>query len=173
MRNAKKKRKVAAGALSAVLAAALSLTAVPFSAFAAETSDTREEISLLPGDAAEGDTPMYVEQHTYSDYYDVYCGGNRPDVEIMMPGAEYDSTEGGSFSVGAYGTEEDTRDNVLIWDSSEGTVNYKFTVAQTGVYCAKMSYFPIETTATTIELSMLIDGESPYDTASRITLNKR
>ena len=118
MRNAKKKRKVAAGALSAVLAAALSLTAVPFSAFAAETSDTREEISLLPGDAAEGDTPMYVEQHTYSDYYDVYCGGNRPDVEIMMPGAEYDSTEGGSFSVGAYGTEEDTRDNVLIWDSS-------------------------------------------------------
>lgn len=62
---------------------------------------------------------------------------------------------------------------MLIWDSSEGKVNYKFTVAQSGVYCAKMSYFPLETTATTIELSMLIDGESPYDTASRITLNKR
>lgn len=174
MRNTRKKRKAAAGALSAILAAALSLTAVPFSAFAAaDKSAAAEDTSLLTVESTEGENPLYVEQHTYSDYYDVYSGSSRPDVEIMMPGAEYDSTEGGNFSVGSYGTEGDTKDNVLIWDSSEGKVNYKFTVAQSGVYCAKMSYFPIETTATTIELSMLIDGESPYDTASRITLNKR
>lgn len=174
MRNTRKKRKAAAGALSAILAAALSLTAVPFSAFAAaDKSAAAEDTSLLTVESAEGENPLYVEQHTYSDYYDVYSGSSRPDVEIMMPGAEYDSTEGGNFSVGSYGTEGDTKDNVLIWDSSEGKVNYKFTVAQSGVYCAKMSYFPLETTATTIELSMLIDGESPYDTASRITLNKR
>ena len=174
MRNTRKKRKAAAGALSAILAAALSLTAVPFSAFAAaDKSAAAEDTSLLTVESAEGENPLYVEQHTYSDYYDVYSGSSRPDVEIMMFGAEYDSTEGGNFSVGSYGTEGDAKDNVLIWDSSEGKVNYKFTVAQSGVYCAKMSYFPIETTATTIELSMLIDGESPYDTASRITLNKR
>lgn len=174
MRNTRKKRKAAAGALSAILAAALSLTAVPFSAFAAaDKSAAAEDTSLLTVESTEGENPLYVEQHTYSDYYDVYSGSSRPDVEIMMPGAEYDSTEGGNFSVGSYGTEGDTKDNVLIWDSSEGKVNYKFTVAQSGVYCAKMSYFPLETTATTIELSMLIDGESPYDTASRITLNKR
>ena len=174
MRNTRKKRKAAAGALSAILAAALSLTAVPFSAFAAaDKSAAAEDTSLLTVESTEGENPLYVEQHTYSDYYDVYSGSSRPDVEIMMPGAEYDSTEGGNFSVGSYGTEGDTKDNVLIWDSSEGKVNYKFTVAQSGVYCAKMSYFRLETTATTIELSMLIDGESPYDTASRITLNKR
>ncbi|WP_302367728.1 extracellular solute-binding protein [Ruminococcus champanellensis] len=174
MRNTRKKRKAAAGALSAILAAALSLTAVPFSAFAAaDKSAAAEDTSLLTVESTEGENPLYVEQHTYSDYYDVYSGSSRPDVEIMMPGAEYDSTEGGNFSVGSYGTEGDTKDNVLIWDSSEGKVNYKFTGAQSGVYCANRSYFPLETTATTIELSMLIDGESPYDTASRITLNKR
>ena len=135
MRNTRKKRKAAAGALSAILAAALSLTAVPFSAFAAaDKSAAAEDTSLLTVESTEGENPLYVEQQTYSDYYDVYSGSSRPDVEIMMPGAEYDSTEGGNFSVGSYGTEGDTKDNVLIWDSSEGKVNYKFTVAQSGVY---------------------------------------
>ena len=95
MRNTRKKRKAAAGALSAILAAALSLTAVPFSAFAAaDKSAAAEDTSLLTVESTEGENPLYVEQHTYSDYYDVYSGSSRPDVEIMMPGAEYDSTEG-------------------------------------------------------------------------------
>ena len=113
MRNTRKKRKAAAGALS--------LMAVPFLAFAAaDKSAAAEDTSLLTVESTEGENPLYVEQHTYSDYYDVYSGSSRPDVEIMMPGAEYDSTEGGNFSVGSYGTEGDTKDNVLIWDSSEG-----------------------------------------------------
>ena len=35
-----------------------------------------------------------------------------------------------------------------------------------------MSYFPIESTATTIEFGIEIDGGSPYDTASRVSVNK-
>lgn len=113
-----------------------------------------------------------IEQLTYSDYYDQYSGENRPNSEIVVKGTDYASAVNGSFATGSYGAGDDVRDNVLIWDSSDGEITYNINVAETGIYCVNMNYFPIESNNSTIELSMKIDGGTPYDTASRITLNK-
>ena len=70
-------------------------------------------------DAAETETPLYVEQATYSDYYDTYIGENRPEQEILVQGSAYTSMDAGSepdgVSVGSYGSDynQENRDNIL------------------------------------------------------------
>lgn len=46
-------------------------------------------------------------------------------------------------------------------------------IPETGVYNIKMIYEALESNTNDVEFSLLIDGESPYATASRITLSKR
>lgn len=113
-----------------------------------------------------------TEIPSYSDYYDTYASEKRPDTEILIGGANYVLAESGEFSTGNYGADGDIRDNVLIWKSGSGSISYEINVPETGIYCIEMSYFPIESNNSHIELSMKIDGHTPYDTASRITLNR-
>lgn len=113
-----------------------------------------------------------TEFPSYSDYYDTYASEKRPDTEILIGGANYVLAESGEFSTGNYGADGDIRDNVLIWKSGSGSISYEINVPETGIYCIEMSYFPIESNNSHIELSMKIDGHTPYDTASRITLNR-
>lgn len=112
---------------------------------------------------------LYVEQTTYSDYYDEYSTQPQPDKEILINGTEYMSAEDGEFSKETY---EGSNGEVLVWDSLEGSVTYEFDVEETGIYCLEMSYYNIVSNSNTIELSVAIDGEVPYSTASRIQLNK-
>lgn len=122
--------------------------------------------SYYPISAENSDIP------SYSEYYDMYSGENRPDSEIFLRGTDFSHAENGTFSTGSYGSEGNIRDNVLIWESSEGVLSYEITVAESGLYALGISYFPIESNSSKIELAMKIDGETPFDTASRITLNK-
>ncbi len=166
-----KSKKLSARLISLLSAALL----VPQSGFAAlpvraETSDSA---------AAEVQTaePLYVEQVTYSEYYDAHAGMNRPGREIMVRGSAYQELEyqaAEDVSVGSCGAAYDTenKENVLIWNAADGTVSYEISVPETGIYCMELSYLPIPSNMANIEFSILIDGESPYDTASRATLNK-
>lgn len=167
-------RRFAAGLLTCVMMTGGSVQT--FQAFAAEETDDSNEVSQETIDSMYEDyyeiEPIDSEMLSYSDYYDLYCNENRPDKEIVVKGIDYESAENGDFAKGSYGTDDDVRDNVLIWDSADGEVTYKIDVEETGIYCVNMTYFPIEANNSSIELSMKIDGETPYDTASRITLNK-
>ena len=109
---------------------------------------------------------------TYSDYYDKYAEEKRPDKVIEVKGSDFASFKNGDFSIGKYGTDDDMRSDVLIWASADGELKYSIDVSETGLYCMSMNYFPIESNSSQIELSLSIDGEIPYDTASRITLNR-
>lgn len=162
-------RRFTAGILSCLMLSGGCIGSL--SAYALEENDAASSAADLSSDYYAIET-LDIEQLTYSDYYDMYSGENRPDTEIIVSGADYVSAEGGTFSKGSYGADGDMRDGVLIWDSSDGTVTYEIDVEETGIYCVNMSYFPMESNNSSIELSMRIDGEIPYDTASRITLNK-
>ncbi len=140
-------------------------------AFAAEEKVSQETLDAMREDYYAIEL-LDADQLTYSEYYDLYCNENRPGCEIPVKGVDYTSAEGGEFSEGSCGTEDDTRDDVLLWESTDGTVSYDIVVPETGIYCVNMSYFPMESNSTNIELSMQIDGETPYDTASRITLSR-
>ncbi|MDE7136884.1 MAG: ABC transporter substrate-binding protein, partial [Ruminococcus sp.] len=126
-----------------------------------------ETLSVMHDDYYRIDTED-TERISYSDYYDLYCSENRPDKVIEVYGKDCVSAENGNFSTGNYSQ----KDNVLIWESSGGKVSYNIDVEETGIYCVNMTYFPLDSNSSAIEFSMSIDGEIPYDTASRITLNR-
>jgi len=169
VRKTRVAKTITASVLSLLLAAEAMLPAFGSVAFAAETNADAPALTIEQ--VEEETVPLYVRQETYSDYYDLYSSQNRPEAEIIIDAAAYENAVGDGFSVGPY--ESDERGDVLIWNSATGTVEYTFYVPQTGIYCARTAYFPLEATTTTIELSFAIDGKVPYDTASRITLNKR
>ena len=115
--------------------------------------------------------PIDTETLSYSDYYDMHAGDVRPDDEIVIRGTDITSSEG-DVAVGSYGPEGDVRDDVLIWSSTDGRVRYDIDVAQTGIYCVDISYCAMESNSSAVELALTIDGKEPYDTASRLTLNR-
>lgn len=115
--------------------------------------------------------PIDTETLSYSDYYDMHAGDVRPDDEIVIRGTDITSSEG-DVAVGSYGPEGDVRDDVLIWSSTDGSISYDINVAQTGIYCVDISYCAMESNSSAVELAMTIDGKEPYDTASRLTLNR-
>lgn len=100
---------------------------------------------------------------SYSRYYDVYSDEKRPESIIEVAGSDYISAENGTFSV---------RKNILVWESSAGSVAYNIEVQETGIYCMNMTYLPLKSETSSIEFALSVDGKIPYDTASRITLNK-
>ncbi len=162
-------RRLTAGLLSFIMMCGGSVSAVE--AFAAEDYVSEETLAAMREDYYTIEV-LDAEQLTYSDYYDLYCGEKRPEQEISVRGVDYTSAENGDFSKGSYGSDDDTRDDVLLWESTDGTVTYDISVPETGIYCVNMTYFPMISNSTNIELSMQIDGETPYDTASRITLSR-
>lgn len=180
-----KSKQMSVRLVSVLLAAFLASQAFPMTALAdTEVPDSEEAaaLTLTAVDAADavtgtGTEALYVEQATYSDYYDAYAGEHRPDQEIMVRGTscttmDYDPEE--DVSMGSCGAEysQENKDDVLIWNASDGTVGYRISVPETGIYCMELSYLPIPSNMANIEFSILIDGKVPYDTASRATLNK-
>ena len=159
-------RRISLGILSC-FAAVNSLTA---DAFAADAL-TSTPVKLTNNDYFCIE-PVDTGIPSYSDYYDRYCGEKRPDREITIRPTAYKSAEDGTFSTGSFGADGDMRDGCLIWESPDGRLSYDIDVEETGIYCLGMSYFPMESNSTQIELSLQIDGRSPYDTATRLTLNR-
>ena len=156
-------RRITSGALSCFIAAG-SLSGIPSASAAAAPSALSDDYFRIE--------PVDTDIPSYSSYYDEYSGEKRPDKEIAICAADYRSAEDGTFSVGSFGTDEDVRSGVLIWESSDGKLSYDIDVNETGIYCLGIRYFPIESNSSQIELSMQIDGRTPYDTASRLTLNR-
>ncbi len=163
--------------MSIALAAFLSTQAILPALTHAETDAAEAEATLLSMTEVSDDVPLYVEQETYSDYYDLYVDAHRPEQEILIAGNSFtawDCDEDANVSVGSCGAEyeQENKDNILIWNAADGTITYKIDVPETGVYCMEASYLPIPSNMANIEFSVQIDGKVPYDTASRVTLNK-
>ena len=110
----------------------------------------------------------YNEKISYSDYFDVHCKESAPDVELLLHGKDYQSAENGDFSVGSL----DGKNDVLIWDSATGDLTYELTVTEAGIYRAEISYYAMESPSNEVTLTLKIDGETPYESAERICLNK-
>lgn len=150
-------------ALLTVLTAALS-PVQPFSAHADEPVQPAAEDALYA---------LHYEKETgYSAYYDAHISEARPDAEILIPGNGFSGTEDGDFSSGTVGEGEDRCENALIWASPDGSVTYPFTVGEAGCYALEITYFAMESPSNQVELSLRLDGDLPFESASRICLNK-
>ncbi|MBQ4465087.1 MAG: extracellular solute-binding protein [Oscillospiraceae bacterium] len=165
--------------VSSLLSAFLVLqTAVPIVSAAEKTApDDQGNTPELTVESADESSLMYEPQITYSSYYDQYKDDIRPEAEVVVRGSDFRSKSApdeSGISLGSCGAEygQENRDDVLIWDCPDGEVTYEVTIPESGTYCVGFSYLPIPSNMANIEFSILIDGESPYDTATRATLNK-
>ncbi|MDE6746730.1 MAG: ABC transporter substrate-binding protein, partial [Oscillospiraceae bacterium] len=148
--------------LKRILSAAVAvLVCVPvLSCFPASAEDEAAGSS----DVSEASAVAYVKQKTYSEYYDEIEDAARPDAEALL------SYSGKSSDAEAELASFEGRDNVLVWSNEEGRVDFTVDVPVSGAYQMEVSYYPLPDGATTTEFSVLLDGESPYDTATRAAL---
>ena len=166
-------RSFSAGILSCVIAA--SGCGEILSALAADDENDEYAVSSETLAAMEEDyytiEPVDSDMLSFSDYYDLYSSVNRPDKVIEVNGTDYTSFDGDMY-VGSYSADGVEKDDVLIWSGSDGEVFYNINVEESGLYCLNIDYCALVSNSSSVELSMKIDGKAPYDTASRITLNR-
>lgn len=181
MEKIKWQKRVGAVVLSSLLAVSVLPHSVlsDFVVQAEETLTTTEESTDSSTDdttLSESDDLYYEEQETYSDYYDAYADAAHPDQSFTVRGVDFTDTtcESDDYLTGNYtGTEDGSeKDDVLIWNSAEGSFTYQIDVPETGLYSIYASYCPLASNTSEISIDLAIDGETPYDTASRLTLNK-
>lgn len=123
--------------------------------------ETDTDIYALPDEKLDFPELSYSENIPYSDYYDLYCNSERPDTEITVNAVDYKSAE-----------NVRKKDSTVILDKPQGSLLYDIDIPETGIYCIEINYFPLVSSSQNIEFSLSINGNIPYDTASRLILNR-
>jgi ABC-type glycerol-3-phosphate transport system substrate-binding protein len=176
----KLKRRV----LSLLLAAAIGTTISGFGVFAegedllaedtaaeaaaaAAISDEQAATDAALEEAASEEITGFVRATSYSDYYDSIIDNPRPDEHAQL--TYLTSSDDSGVTVEAY----EGRPGAIVWKEQVGYVVFEVTVPKTGNYNMKMTYFPIVGNNSVSEVSVLIDGVSPYDSATRINVPRR
>lgn len=118
--------------------------------------------------------PLYESYAPYRDYYEKYKDESRPGSAVTVSGCDFLEADCESYDTGEYTDLEngETRSGVLICKSEKGRFSYEINVPETGIYSLEISYCPIVSDFSEIELSLSIDGEIPFDSAERIRLSK-
>lgn len=148
-------------AVSLAIVLSMMLTAMPCAAFAEGAADTAAETA---GDVAVG----AVSSNSYSKYYAKYEGEARPMQQVTFSAKDYASVDGAEVSVVDY----EGKSGVLEWSNLTGKVTWKVNVPETGIYHIMTTYHTREGKNTTNDFEILINGEIPFESASRISLNR-
>lgn len=127
---------------------------------------SNEDIEIIS--QSSGDTISYTE------YREKYAEAERPavsDNEGYIYGGNQTKFKAGDGAQVSKKTVDGKE--ALDWANQEGKISFPVNVSKTGVFNIKISYEIPAGGATGVELNLKIDGKTPYDTASRITLDKR
>lgn len=168
-------RRVIASALALALCASASVPAFADSEAADDstlgTQATADDSATGDGSSAATTGTGSIRQTSYTNYVKKYTDAARPDQTVEVLGKDYDPASVTDAQITV--TTVDGENDVMQWANQEGSVSWTVNIPETGVYNIKMIYEALESNTNDVEFSLLIDGESPYATASRITLSKR
>ena len=168
-------RRVIASALALALCASASVPAFADSEAADDstlgTQATADDSATGDGSSAATTGTDSIRQTSYTNYVKKYADAARPDQTVEVLGKDYDPASVTDAQITV--TTVDEENDVMQWANQEGSVSWTVNIPETGVYNIKMIYEALESNTNDVEFSLLIDGESPYATASRITLSKR
>lgn len=168
-------RRVIASALALALCASASVPAFADSEAADDstlgTQATADDSATGDGSSAATTCTDSIRQTSYTNYVKKYTDAARPDKTVEVLGKDYDPASVTDAQITV--TTVDGENDVMQWANQEGSVSWTVNIPETGVYNIKMIYEALESNTNDVEFSLLIDGESPYATASRITLSKR
>ncbi len=148
---------------SLVLALTVALSA-SVTAFADDVGDDPEG-----SDVSGVTTVVRNTAISYGEYLSKYADAASPDKEIIVYGKDYsaksDQTEAEVITV-------DGKQDVLNWESQNGEVEYEVDIPAEGFYNMEFSYEALSGAQNEVEFSLKIDGETPYDTCTRLVLSK-
>lgn len=168
-------RRVIASALALALCASASVPAFADSEAADDstlgTQATADDSATGDGSSAATTGTDSIRQTSYTNYVKKYTDAARPDQTVEVLGKDYDPASVTDAQITV--TTVDGENDVMQWANQEGSVSWTVNIPETGVYNIKMIYEALESNTNDVEFSLLIDGESPYATASRIALSKR
>lgn len=168
-------RRVIASALALALCASASVPAFADSEAADDstlgTQATADDSATGDGSSAATTGTDSIRQTSYTNYVKKYTDAARPDKTVEVLGKDYDPASVTDAQITV--TTVDGENDVMQWANQEGSVSWTVNIPETGVYNIKMIYEALESNTNDVEFSLIIDGESPYATASRITLSKR
>lgn len=168
-------RRVIASALALALCASASVPAFADSEAADDstlgTQATADDSATGDGSSAATTGTDSIRQTSYINYVKKYTDAARPEKTVEVLGKDYDPASVTDAQITV--TTVDGENDVMQWANQEGSVSWTVNIPETGVYNIKMIYEALESNTNDVEFSLLIDGESPYATASRITLSKR
>lgn len=168
-------RRVIASALALALCASASVPAFADSEAADDstlgTQATADDSATGDGSSAATTGTDSIRQTSCTNYVKKYTDAARPDKTVEVLGKDYDPASVTDAQITV--TTVDGENDVMQWANQEGSVSWTVNIPETGVYNIKMIYEALESNTNDVEFSLLIDGESPYATASRITLSKR
>lgn len=168
-------RRVIASALALALCVSASVPAFADSEAADDstlgTQATADDSATGDGSSAATTGTDSIRQTSYTNYVKKYTDAARPDKTVEVLGKDYDPASVTDAQITV--TTVDGENDVMQWANQEGSVSWTVNIPETGVYNIKMIYEALESNTNDVEFSLLIDGESPYATASRITLSKR
>ena len=168
-------RRVIASALALALCTSASVPAFADSEAADDstlgTQATADDSATGDGSSAATTGTDSIRQTSYTNYVKKYTDAARPDKTVEVLGKDYDPASVTDAQITV--TTVDGENDVMQWANQEGSVSWTVNIPETGVYNIKMIYEALESNTNDVEFSLLIDGESPYATASRITLSKR
>lgn len=168
-------RRVIASALALALCVSASVPAFADSEAADDstlgTQATADDSATGDGSSAATTGTDSIRQTSYTNYVKKYTDAARPDKTVEVLGKDYDPASVTDAQITV--TTVDGENDVMQWANQEGSVSWTVNIPETGVYNIKMIYEALESNTNDVEFSFLIDGESPYATASRITLSKR
>ncbi|MDD2417650.1 MAG: hypothetical protein PHP68_01260, partial [Oscillospiraceae bacterium] len=140
--------------LTLLLAVGLLICSVPVSA---------EEQSSLEQDYSAID---YYSGMTYSDYYDKYRDTIRPENDIKLDSLDIVSIQNIKIE-----EKDDSHQNAVYFTQDEGFVEFNAQVPE-GIYHLEITYIAEQNNHSELEVSVMIDGEYPFDDSQAISLSR-
>lgn len=112
---------------------------------------------------------MLLDRESYSDYISKYERESLPDQEVIITASDYAHVEGEGFEIV---NDFEGQQGASLKTGEQGTVEWEVDVPETGLYHISTLYYPIEGRASSIERSLLIDGEVPFSEAAYLQFDR-
>lgn len=129
--------------------------------FSANAADTASDGIFVLG---------YPKDNGYSNYQATRADLPIPDASIRVSGDAFTSqvdAEAGPLA------DFKGKSGCLEWNSQKGSVTYTVTVPKHGLYRIALGYYPNESRSSNIELSLQINGETPFEEAKDMAFERQ
>lgn len=150
-------------AMSAVMATTVLQVGGTAVSFADEPADNnaQEDISL-------DNLNIVSNENAYKNYIKRFTDAAKPMEEVGVDITKFSASDGAECELVDFEGES----NCVSWLDSEGTISWEFDVKTAGLYNMEMLYYPVAGNNTTVEVELMIDGESPFDEVRLVELDR-